>query len=151
MRLNLPKSLRCPWVYHLISEWYVVYVWSSQCLWSRIGNHILEKNKVFDDVEIYPCDNYLEVEARDIKIYNPKYNKRDPIDARYISKSKRILVCNIIRKIKGSKSKLPYQANIEPQEFYNILKDRFWDFELLPSIIYSSTKYLQSKKFYFSK
>jgi len=67
-------------IYFLMKDYKVVYIGKSKNLFSRIGNHISDDSKQFDDIKMVPCSeadmNWLE--ATFIDIIRPNLNKQIP-------------------------------------------------------------------------
>ena len=61
-------------VYFLFDKGELVYIGESDNLFRRIGQHIYEKQKVFDAFEIYPCADRKRLEGFLIRLLHPKYN-----------------------------------------------------------------------------
>lgn len=61
-------------VYFLYDKDELVYIGTSDNLYRRIGQHIAEKEKVFDRFELYPTTDRIRLEGFLIKIFKPKYN-----------------------------------------------------------------------------
>lgn len=61
-------------VYFLYDKNELVYIGQSDNLYRRIGQHIAQKEKVFDRFEIYPTSDRIRLEGFLIKIFKPKYN-----------------------------------------------------------------------------
>ena len=66
-------------VYFLKSMDNIVYIGSTTHPYNRVYAHTIS-DKVFDSVEIMPCDidNRYKVEANEIQKHKPKYNKNMP-------------------------------------------------------------------------
>lgn len=62
-------------VYFLCFDGTVVYIGSSSNVWARIGKHMHEQKKKWDEWFYVQCENYLEVESQLIKAMHPKYNQ----------------------------------------------------------------------------
>jgi predicted GIY-YIG superfamily endonuclease len=86
-------SLKTEGVYFLLQMNDIVYIGSSENVYSRIATH--KKDKVFDSFHvIYTSGNLRELEAFCIFKYTPKYNKTIPsndriINVKHISKVKK--------------------------------------------------------------
>lgn len=61
-------------VYFLYDKDELVYIGQSDNLYRRIGQHIAQKEKVFDRFEIYPTSDRIRLEGFLIKMFKPKYN-----------------------------------------------------------------------------
>lgn len=61
-------------VYFLYDKGVLVYIGTSDNLYRRIGQHIAQKEKIFDRFEIYPTSDRIRLEGFLIKMFKPKYN-----------------------------------------------------------------------------
>lgn len=61
-------------VYFLYDKDDLVYIGTSDNLYRRIGEHIAQKEKVFDRFEIFPTSDRIRLEGFLIKMFKPKYN-----------------------------------------------------------------------------
>lgn len=62
-------------VYFLYKCGELVYIGQSDNVYRRIGQHIAEKKKDFDDFRIYETDDYIRLESFLIGMFHPKYNQ----------------------------------------------------------------------------
>ena len=62
-------------VYFLYKGGELVYIWQSNNVFSRIGQHISEGVKDFDDFRIYETNDFVRLEGFLISALHPKYNK----------------------------------------------------------------------------
>lgn len=72
----VPDSKFC--VYFLIKDNEIVYVGKTKgCHWSRIGAHIAQKAKDFDNISVACCDTQEEMDILEVEYilkFQPKYN-----------------------------------------------------------------------------
>ena len=75
---KLPKNI--VGVYYLFDKNEVVYIGASENIKSRLIAHYSNKEKEFDDFSFHTCDKNIlfKAEAKAIRRYLPKYNKKVP-------------------------------------------------------------------------
>lgn len=90
-------------VYLLYDKGEVVYVGQSKNPMYRIGSHIQEGKKQFDEFLVYETENYDAVEAFLIRALRPKYNLEHPYTQAKRIKSEQLLNLIVDAQKKGIK------------------------------------------------
>ena len=70
------NNIQKRWIYYLFSKWELVYIWQSENIYTRIFNHLNDKE--FDEFSYVEIDKNIwldDIEMSEIIKYKPKYNK----------------------------------------------------------------------------
>lgn len=91
--LSQPLNSSLVGIYFLFQDQELVYVGQSFSIYSRIGTHCADREKVFNRVAIILCDvSELDaLETQYIFKFKPKFNKKIPYDSIGYFKTKTIL------------------------------------------------------------
>ena len=96
-------------VYFLFNKGELVYIGQSNNVYLRIGQHIKEGEKIFDEFRIYETDDYIRLEAFLIGALRPKYNKTFGTDIGWLQMDNRL-------------SKDEFSACLPPEKILKIIE-----------------------------